>query len=149
MKKGILFFSAIVIAAVISAFSTGAASPVRLTDGERELLAEVLTAECGGEPIAARIAIAGILLDSDDCLADAVRVLSLSGAFTHTGRDIDRLGKDYRISLDAVDAAQAGCRPLGKVRSFVREERRLDLSLDFTDDGDQSDGTRIGNYVFR
>ena len=119
---------------------------------EREMIAELLTAECAGEPLAARISIAGIILDCEDSAADAIRALAAEGKFSETDSlgGADRGTKEYRISLDAVDGALAGCRPAGEVREFERVEQRLDLSLDFTGREEQDgDGVRIGSYVFR
>ena len=139
-------------AVFMAVFSAAPAAAAHLTDGEREMIADLLTAECAGEPLAARISIAGIILDCEDSAADAIRALAAEGKFSETDSlgGADRGTKEYRISLDAVDGALAGCRPAGEVREFERVEQRLDLSLDFTGREEQDgDGVRIGSYVFR
>ena len=145
MKK--ISVSVMVIIAAVLCAQTSLAAEVRLCPGEREMLAAVLCAECAGEPLAARVAIAGIVLDAADagcsCLADAVRSVFPQ----HEILLADGSSDDMRLSLDAVDAALAGCRPAGGATSFdkrLKEKPRLDFA-----DGEEQNGTVIGSYIFK
>ena len=122
-----------------------------VTAADASLIADVLCAECAGEPFAARVTIAGELLDmaaeEDGCVADAVRALGAAGVFSLGGvASVDRGSAEYRVSADAVDAAIAGCRPLGEVSRISRAEKERP-SLDFAD-GEEQPGVRLGNFVF-
>ena len=145
MKK--ICVSVMVIIAALLCAQTSHGAEARLCPEEREMLAAVLCAECAGEPLAARVTIAGIVLDAVDagccCLADAVRSVFPRHDFSLADASAD----ERRLSLDAVDAALAGCRPAGCVSTFdkrLKEKPRLD----FADDEEQN-GTVIGSYIFK
>lgn len=132
IKMILLCFLATVI---IMRHPSAAESVRRINDDERQLMAAAISLGCGDEPFAAQVAVAGALLDRDvDTLADAVEYFAERGSLPSVAElaDADARSKEYRVALDAVDAAVAGCRPLGAVSDFVRlPPKKIKLSLDF------------------
>lgn len=141
------FIRAAVTAAAVFLCSAAvsAAETARLTEEERQFTASVIAAECEGEPLAARVAIVGLMIDrcrdGGDCAADEIRALEAQGVFSGAMTEADRL------SLDAVDAAIGGSRPAGNVTE-VRRVKKEKPRLDF-EDGEAVDGVVIGGFVFR
>ena len=120
MKNGKKTVSAVfsVMTAVLSALNTQAVSTNRITQSEREYLAAVITVSCEGKVLSERVQLAGKIIDMaenagyPDSIADAVTALYSSGEITGIGKisETDRTSKEYRLSLDAVDAALGGNR---------------------------------------
>lgn len=151
-KKIKMILLCFLAAVIIMRHPSFAAEGVRKINGdERRLMAAAISLGCGGEPFAAQVAAAGVLLDRDvDTLADAVEYFAERGSLPAVDElaRADELSKEYRVALDAVDAAVAGCRPLGKRTDFVRlPPKKIKLSLDFKGE-DAAEENVIGRIKF-
>ena len=88
---------------------------VVLTAAERDYLTAVVCAMCEGKPLCERVTLAAEITDraEHEDIADAV--LSVLGNKPELNKvaGVDKESEEYRLSLDAVDAALGGCRGKG------------------------------------
>lgn len=86
-----------------------------LTFSERDFLATVITVTCPDAPLYDRVTLAQTAIaraeERNECVRDSVDSLISEGQLCDYGEitSVDRSGKEYRLSLDAVLAAESGC----------------------------------------
>ncbi|MBR5681358.1 MAG: cell wall hydrolase [Clostridia bacterium] len=111
---------------------------VRLTERDRAYLASMLAANYGGEPYAAQVGIAAVVLRRmgetgyPDSAAGVIAALASEGEFTKTPSPLEDPGR-LRRARDAVRDAQNGMDPSGGAMVFRSAPAASGFDLRFDD----------------
>lgn len=118
---------------------------IALTSAEKKLLAQLICAECRGEPYLCRVAVAAVIfnrMENEGFPDSVVNIVFSVGAFHSVesgelGRDVT--DEDLQVSMEAVRQAAAGEDPTGGALYFAKEDNsRASINVCF----------RAGGMVF-